>query len=188
MNILFQLCIYIQELYFFLYDSITYMYHNLYHHCTNIQDDPCGYYTIHPKTKLLQYSVHGPSSEITYFIYFHQVTEKRIISIVNTLYDPNIIQYHHQISKCFLSIIVRINNMTPIELYLDSSFYYTGNAILSSIFLMYYLHKHHSMIVTSDFLYTVECMDHNLNVIELTRDSYIQLGLDYQYSIITIPS
>jgi hypothetical protein len=66
-------------------------------------------------------------------------------------------------------------------------FYYSGNEILSSMFILYYLYTRH-LITIIDFSYTIECMDNDLHMITLTSDNYVQVGKDSQYSIMTIQS
>lgn len=159
-------------MYFFTSDSTTY---------------GCTYYvSLHPKTEKIHYSDFMPSlyAKQAHIISVHQMNEMMLIR-VNTLMTLVNVQYNH-IPKCFLSIIL-IMNGTSFEIDLDSSYYYKDNEILSSIFLMHYLHKHHSM-TKFDFSYTLECMDNNLEIIELTRNRYVRLDWDYQYSIITIQS
>ena len=115
--------------------------------------------SMHPKTKKIHYSVNTlPLLSSSHpFISIHQKKEM-ILMRVNTFFDCVEVS-HNPIPKCFLYTTLTMNN-TDYIIEICNSLYYTDNEILSSIFLMNYLHTHHS-IVKFDFLYTLECMDND---------------------------
>jgi hypothetical protein len=186
MRILFSLYVYLQEVYFYIHDSITRIYHGLVYLITNHSKDGVCYVFMHPKTTHIQLSNIMPSTlslpHILSISHIGDITTIRVNSLFRPM-DTNI--RHHQVSRCFLSSILTMNgSVYEIDL---RDFYYSGNEILSSMFILYYLYKRH-LITTIDFSYTIECMDNDLHMITLTSDNYVQVGKDSQYSIMTIQS
>lgn len=184
---MFSLYIYCHQVYFIIYDFVVYIYRGLVYFTSDSTTRGNTYYgSLDPETGKIHYSVTMPYLQAiqTHIILVHQINEMMLIR-VNTIAVPGNVRYS-QIPKCFLSIILTMNG-SSFEIDLGSSFYTKDNEILSSIFLMHYMHKHHSA-AKFDFSYTLECMDNNLTIIELTQNKYVRLDWDYQYSIITIQS
>jgi hypothetical protein len=177
LGFLFQSYILCQNMFFFIYDFIVYWYYKSFPVTTTSEFHIL--ISIHPITNKLTFSVAIPNNN---YVSIHCKHNVSLIKVNGVVTDSK----YTQVVRCFLSIILHMNNASyPISI--PSSYYYRGNEILSSAFIMYFLNHQYSISVCN-FSYTLECMDTNLNIIELSQYNYIELGLDNHYSIITLAS
>jgi len=89
-------------------------------------------------------------------------------------YDqPTYIEYTVSNIK-FFSVELLYNHITySIQLQTDSYNYYVVNNIINRIFFKYYLTNILNIVVFEPFVYSVQIIDHNVNLIQLLPDQYL---------------
>jgi hypothetical protein len=120
-------------------------------------------------------------NEILLFGKFNDIYVSRVHQPGNKLAITNITDFTKSSNVSFLSVSLIIPHQQPIDIIIDKNMLYLNNELLSKAFIERYL-NHHNIKVKLIDNYTVDIIDHNIDMLILKSSEYIRLQL-YEYTI-----